>query len=239
MLVILTAAVTPHPDFAVALNDPAQRSAQYQTAVANWGEFCENTGGKLVVIETTGADPQHVLPRGCRAELIAYSPLAEDVARGKGAVEARAMDDYFEHADLPGELTFYKCTGRLSVRNAAQVVQPLRVGEIAIRRRIDGLWVDTRFFGATCGVWKSHLTGMADQVCDQEDVHLEHVMARRVLLGLGRDDLRVKRLPAHPEWEGMSGTSGTQYRVHRTSLGSKMRNSLENQIFRRAGQWTL
>jgi len=239
VLVILTAAVTPHPDFAVALSDPSTRSAQYRLTAAKWGEIADNVGGKLVIIETTGADPQQVLPRGSCAELVAYSPQPDDIKRGKGAVEARALDDYLEHAAMPPETTFYKCTGRIWIHNAPRLVQPLKVGEIAIRRRIDGLWADTRFFGTTLEVWRRHLTGMADQVYDDEDVHLEHVMARRLLLGLGHDELKVRRLPAHPEWEGMSGTSGVAYRTRRTSLGSRIRNGLEDEMSRRVGRWTL
>jgi hypothetical protein len=239
LLVILTAAVTPNPDFAVALDDPAKRSGQYLSATAKWSEVCSSAGMKLVVIETTGARPQQVIPRGSPAEFVTYSPREVDIKRGKGAVEARAMDDYFDQAELRSEMTFYKCTGRLWVRNARRLLQPLRMDEIAVRRRIDGLWADTRFFGTTCGVWRRHFTGMAEQVCDQDGFYLEHVIARRLLLGLAHDDLVIRRHAARPEWEGVSGTSGSTYRMTRNPIGSRIRNSLEDEISRRVNRWTI
>jgi hypothetical protein len=56
-LILLTAAVTPAPTFNGTLSDPTKRLQQYHRALRFWCEVANRTSGRVLVVETSGADP--------------------------------------------------------------------------------------------------------------------------------------------------------------------------------------
>ncbi len=80
----------------------------------------------------------------------AEPPSDEDVERGKDAAEAAMMDEFAETMFGDPDELWYKCTGRLSVRNFDKSI-PGRILSTTIvgRTRVNMLQMDTRSFGAT------------------------------------------------------------------------------------------
>ena len=213
---LLTAAVTPTVRHRVSVTDPEQRAAEYHAALRRWGATASRLGLDLVVVETTGAERSAFWPAGVPGRFLSCPPDAcpPDVGpatRGKGAVEAAALDHAFARAPELGEGTVYKCTGRLWVANAAALLAPLPAATARLRRTLDWSWVEGRLLGASVDVWRGVLAGMADEVDDPAGRYLEHVLADRLRPAWASGRVTVDRLPRRPVYVGRSGSTGHDY----------------------------
>jgi hypothetical protein len=83
--------------------------------------------------------------------------------------------------------------------------------EVAIRRRLDGMWVDTRFVGFGSEAWSTWFADMGKDADDRCSRYLEVVFARRLLAAMATDALTLRRFPEPPLWRGRSATSGRSY----------------------------
>lgn len=209
LTLVLTAAVAPTVSVRVTVADPEQRARDYHAAIAAWSRTAGRLGMELVVVETTGAERSAFWPPGCPGRHVGFRADAETSARGKGAVEAVALDRALAEVD---EGTVYKCTGRLWVANAERLVVPLAPDAARIRRTLDRTWVDGRFLGASTAVWRRALTGMAPEVDDGDGRYLEHVMADRLAREGVLHGTSLERFPARPAFVGRSGSTGVDYR---------------------------
>lgn len=216
--VLLTAAVTPAPQFGAAVSNPSERLAQYQQALSFWANDSTRCDWKIIVVETTGCPssqltarvPSSLLPR---IIVVPFETKAELISKGKGSVEAAAIDSALNATDLPitDESTFYKATGRLVVGNAARLLSRLPRNTAMVRRSLDGKYCDSRFFGTTVKFWKDNLSSMGDEVNDDEGRFIEHVLAHRLRDSEYRYGAAIDRFPHRPRIAGQSGTSGQKY----------------------------
>ena len=215
--ILLTAAVKPNVSGPVALTDTQERLAQYKRASAEWILLSKRMGWNISIVETTGH--AETLQRAVTSpvNVIPFTPTLAQRARGKGAVEGAAMD-HAVHTLAPNLLpreSLYKCTGRLTVRNAEHLLRSLPPASVVARGTLDLSFIDTRFFGATIDVWQDHFADAWKDVEDLNGYYLEHAVSARILIGLGTRGLSLQRFPARPQFEGQSGSTGSRYGSYR------------------------
>ena len=234
-IILLTAAVTPNPLYQAAVSDAGIRLGQYQNALANWTRQATRIGWRTAVVETTGF-PASGLLEGIpninqeQISVVSFEPDPEIIARGKGAVEAAAIDAVLTNPglDLDPSLTLYKSTGRLILRNGDQLLAKIRNNAITIRRSLDRRYCDTRFFGTTVGFWNKQLSGMAEEVDDDGGRYLEHVLAHRILDSEYQGCVTINRFHQRPLIVGQSGTTGSRYGSSQALLKARVLASMEN-----------
>ncbi|MCI7455845.1 hypothetical protein [Actinomyces urogenitalis] len=215
-LILLSAAISPRQEYIDAtrtsvptrLTDPEIRLAQYLEAVSVWTAHARSHGAKVVVVETSGTRTDE-LSRQC--ELIGYEPSARQVAGGRGAIEAAALDYALEVLDPPEDAMLIKATGRLIVPNAFHAASGLSRGVVRARGKADRTFYDSRLIVTDVGTWRRNLTGMGQQVADESGRWLERVLAMRLMEAEVLGKLTVERFPVIPEFVGSSGTTGKRY----------------------------
>ncbi|TFC41086.1 MULTISPECIES: hypothetical protein [Cryobacterium] len=221
MFIILTATVTPQVDEHIHLIDPERRREQYRSAIAKWVELSEDMDLQPFIVENSGED----LPRlvrsavGHRAHrmrhLAVSPPLPSVVSMGKGAAEAQMLNAAIQSLGSGNELEMvFKCTGRLFVRNFDRCVSQAPVQQrtlIADIPRKNFSWIDSRFFGASLGVWKSELRDVGVSSNDREGINYEHELATSVNNSAASDNVAVQNFREKPWVVGQSGTTGHLY----------------------------
>jgi hypothetical protein len=210
--ILLTATVTPQVTWDLHIQDPRVRRREYVESLRRWVSEASVLGATVVMIENSGEDLERLavdaldeVPDSLRL-VQAPPPSQADVDRGKGSAEAAMMDQFCEtFYDDPAELWF-KCTGRLFVRNLARCMPvALPPNPIIARVAMNLQQMDTRFFGSTTAIWRSHFTGAGVHVSDRDEVFLEKVLMRRVFTAMG-GGANLVRFGAQPAFLGRSGT---------------------------------
>jgi hypothetical protein len=217
-LILLTAAVTPAQTFNGVLTDPAVRLQQYHLALKFWCEVAHRTGARVLIVETSGADPSCFRQPLSAAErrrvsVLSHSPSLDVIERGIGAIEAEAIDAAMltmAHSPSDGTLVT-KVTGRLRVRNAVELSRSSDRSMFLVRRTLDRQYADSRYFQVSVALWISCMAGLADQVSDSEGRYLEHALAHRLVVAEYEDKLGVGHFARRPLVEGASGTTGRKY----------------------------
>jgi hypothetical protein len=217
-LILLTAAVTPAPTFNGTLSDPTKRLQQYHRALRFWCEVANRTSGRVLVVETSGADPMCLREPLSGSErrniaVLSHKPSAAAIGNGIGAIEAEAIDGAIltmANRRSSGML-ITKVTGRLRVRNAVALSALSDPSAFLVRRTVDRKYADSRYFQVSVTLWTSFMMGLGDQICDADGRYLEHALAQRLVLGEYEGKLRVGRFVRRPIIEGVSGTTGRIY----------------------------
>lgn len=235
--VLLTAAVTPDPRFRVALSDTEQRLRQYAESIGEWLSFAQTMGAVVVVVETSQSTDTlraHIRRPGDRLEILDYVPSATMVEKGKGSVEAGAIDHAVGVLAGKGVTAVTKVTGRLRVTNARDVLAPLDPNSVMVRRTLDRRYVDSRLIHASTDVWTGVLHDMALELNDASGTYLEHVAALRLIRAEHERGTSVMRFPRRPRFRGQSGTSGGQYGGVSNAVRSAFMERLEGLVERMA-----
>jgi hypothetical protein len=210
--ILLTATVTPQVLEDLHIRDPAERRRQYRESLRRWIPIAAKHSAMLVLVENSGEDLAR-LAHGALGEVPdllrlvqAPAPSPHDVDRGKGAAEAAMMDLFCDQfLDDPTE-TWYKVTGRLFVKNFSRCIPELLPPNSAVARvAMNFRQMDTRFFGASAGLWKEHFTGAGVHVRDRDDIFIEKILMRRMLAAMA-DGAQLLRFDAQPAFAGRSGT---------------------------------
>lgn len=216
--VLLTATVRPNTQLFLARSDPAERLAQYRRSIAHWAEGLQPIDADLLVVETSGADPDELLaevPVARRSEIRVLSYDAGEAlgAVGKGTLEAEAIRRGLEivRSESGGGHTVYKVTGRLVLTNARRLVQDLGPRAARVRMTVDRTFADTRFLGGSIGVWDRVLLADVDRIDEPRGVFLEHVVAGSLGRAVALKDVAVERFPVRPLFDGRSGSTGQLY----------------------------
>ncbi|SNS90279.1 hypothetical protein SAMN04488107_4244 [Geodermatophilus saharensis] len=233
MKILLTATVTPQVTWDLHIRDPGARRGQYVEALRRWVPVAAAHGATLVLVENSGEDltrltrdavgtvPGHL----CLVDAPAPDPA--DVERGKGATEAAMMDLFCDRFFDGPEEAWYKVTGRLFVKNFGRCVpDSLPPDSVVARVGMNLRQMDTRFFGATAGLWHDHFRDAGRHVDDRAEVFIEKVLMRRVLTALG-EGAQLLRFRAQPAWYGRSGTHAD--RVY-DSLPNRVKRLATNQV---------
>lgn len=226
--VVLTAALTPTVTHHVTVADPEERAREYAASLTRWSDTARRLGLRLVVVDTTGAPREALWPAGVEGRHLSFVADPADSARGKGAVEAAAIDHALAHAPELREGSAYKCTGRLWVANADDLLTPLPPATARIRRTLDWTWVDSRLVGASVDLWRGALAGMRSEVDDRGGRYLEHVVADRLRHAWTVEGAHLQRLGRRPVYVGRSGSTGIDYRSPRERLKGVVLQPLES-----------
>lgn len=210
---ILTAAVVPEVRYAVAVDDPKMRLSQYVHAIKYWSKVAADLHYKLCVVETSNFDLLADIQEIDESILfLQFEASAEAKSRGKGAIEADALDAAIRSLSvwLGPRSTVYKVTGRLTLKDSTGVIAGLESHSFRVRRTMDRKFCDSRIFAASFSSWGSWLTGMGADVDDSSHRFLEHVIAKRVI-DAEYAGSSVDRFIQRPVLVGQSGTSGEKY----------------------------
>ncbi len=223
---LLTASVTPDPNFTVAINDPRLRRAQYVAALSAWQKdpVLEEYG--LILLENTGADLDALLAdANMRASstvrpIACASPSPSSTSGGKGAAEASMLDYALGLQGLIDDNDLVvKVTGRLYVRRLEHLLRRRRSpASITLRTTLDLSYADTRLFAMNGDLFRRAFSGMGAMVREQEGKYLEHVLAMRTVEARFRHGAILSRFDGRPVFVGSSGTSGSDYFSSRTML---------------------
>jgi hypothetical protein len=210
--ILLTASVTPQVTWDLHIQDPLIRRRQYVESLRRWVPAAYRLGASVVIIENSGEDLERLTVDAVgevpdRVRLVnAPSPSSVEIDRGKGSAEAAMMDQFCEMTyDDPAEIWF-KCTGRLFVKNIDRCIPgALPPNPIMARVAMNLQQIDTRFFGTTAAIWRAHFTGVGVHVNDRQQVFIERVLMRRVCTALG-EGANLVRFGAQPAFFGRSAT---------------------------------
>src|SRR5438477_5223439 len=128
------------------------RLQQYSYSIAAWQKETSARGWRLAVVETSESLGQLRESVGLESEdltMLGYRPTAAELARGKGAVEASALDEVFQALNdtFEEDEAVFKVTGRLTIANLARCIASLPARTVMVRSTPDYSRVDTRLFG--------------------------------------------------------------------------------------------
>jgi hypothetical protein len=212
MKILLTATVRPQVNWDLHVQDPGVRRRQYLQSVRRWLPTASRHGATVVLVENSGEDLHRLakdafgtIPANLRL-VNAEPPTRQNIDRGKGAAEATMMDGFADAFFEDPDEVWFKCTGRLFVRNFEKCVPgdvPSR--SIVGRAKADFSQLDTRFLGATAGAWRDYFVGAGPLVRDRDEMFLEKVLMKRTLSAMG-DGVRLLRFSAQPDFIGRSAT---------------------------------
>lgn len=183
---LLTATVAPHETPDLLLRDPHRREAQYLDALARWCRALPPDWA-IVVAENSSwpASPFVDVGRELGRKVHVLECADRGSNAGKGVGEAGLLDD-FARCELAQSCEWiFKCTGRLYVDNFEKCLPSLD-GDGVCAAIVPALnHMDSRFFGASRGVFHEYFTDMGAEIEEREGIFFEHVAARRMLASLG------------------------------------------------------
>jgi hypothetical protein len=230
-----------------ALNDPHTRLAEYlKTLVFYLTEVPQLE--KILIFENSGYDftvlqlLMQELNLASKVEFVSTS-TDYDPQRGKGYGEFRMYDEGLRRSARFGPATrLWKVTGRLIVRNLAQLIESAPTFDerpclyCDLRRvpfvppSVLGHWMDTRLFAFNLSFYRLHFEGQYG--CNYIIEEGFFKIVNGLLHKGGPDQLIVPRFRLQPELLGRSGTTLKSYRRGKHRLASAARNAT-----RRVAPW--
>lgn len=212
LVVILTAAVVPSVE-RVAVQNPEVRFHQYCSAIVHWIQVSSAYPIAFHLVETSGQGDRFRETLGHVISVEDHHPRPKDHARGKGHVEARALEQAIDSLStrFGARASVFKCTGRLRITNAARLMRPLGPREVLGRATLDFTVIDTRFLGARISLWVDLLPEIATLTDENSGVNLEHAFALALLRRAQHGRLVFSRFSTKPKYEGQSGSTGEWY----------------------------
>lgn len=237
---LMTATIAPDAQAAAHTQfDPAQRLAEYQTALSHYLRlpdlkilFVDNSAYPLETLNAVAAKA------GREAHFHSYkSPIPPAYGKGRGEMEliATALDHF---RDVVGEdEPVWKVTGRLIVENLADLIatQPQGLSIYADCRDVPLIgealggnqWIDTKLIAFTPRAFRS----LIHHDWPDENFTVEKVLYQRIKPVLRRKDI-TPRFRLQPEFTGTSGGSGKNYR----SFGNRTKSTVRR-VARRVAPW--
>ena len=159
------------------LNDPKERLLDYLCAIPLWLERPEID--HVVYCDASGIRIPEELFENDKFESLAIDLRALTLAKGKGPSESRTLEYVMETSPYLSE-NFYKCTGRLFVKNFGDIHSKIdHSGEYyAIHNPTSQQWADTRFYWMNRNYYRKHIRPHLEENDDYALVHIEHIYAR-------------------------------------------------------------
>lgn len=213
LAILLTATIDPRGMTRLKRVNPAEREADYTTALAFWQRqglpvvFCENSGMRSSTIDAVAAS-------GGQTEILIFDDPQHDPQRGKGYGEMRILAHALERSATMAQADLViKVTGRYRIRNFHAFVEPFRQSDANVVINLERFltWADTRFFAFRPAFFQEYVAPEAEGVDDAGGNGFEPVWARavhRCLVAGGA----WRPLPAFPVIEGVYGTENQPYR---------------------------
>jgi hypothetical protein len=227
MVLLLTATIEPGRTVMVTRRDPLVRLGDYQHALRHWLAggairrivFCENSSYDLSSLKDIAAGYEN-----CDTEFISFSGNQSGATKGKGYPELEMIRHALDtSALLAGSEIIIKCTGRLTVRNAAHLFRSMTKCDFDVMCALKSHLsiADSRVFAATPAFFRSYLFPKLSIVDDNSGVYFEHALARATASAIS-EHCKWRPFPSFPLIEGVSGTDGSIRTNSRLVGGAKM-----------------
>ena len=235
----LTATIDPGATLFVERRDPQTRLNDYMSALDTWLSyavtrrvvFCENSGFNLSPLVRLAE--RH---RDCTVEFVSFNGNDAGAVRGKGYSELRLIEHAMSASTVLGDSEIvFKCTGRLTVRNAVPLFKAIAASDFDIMCPLaHRLTVaDSRVFAATPTCIREHLLTRIEMIDDRRQVNVEHALACAAASAVA-SRMEWRPFPIFPHVVGLSGTtgkSGTERSVKRVARA--VYHSLSRMVYER------
>jgi hypothetical protein len=210
-VLLLTATIDPGATLMVARKDPNVRLRDYQQALTAW--LSSGATRKIVFYENSGFDIsslREISHRFPEHEVEFHSFLGNEsgASKGKGYSELMGIARVMEQSQLIGNCRLMvKCTGRLTVRNAAKLFRLIEDVEFDVMCTLGRnlAFADSRLFVAQPSFVSQYLIPQHTIIDDSNGVFFEHALACAMARALA-DRKRWRPFPLFPDIRGMSGT---------------------------------
>lgn len=224
-VVVLTATISPDPKMPnLVVRDAKSRLDQYKRSVEWWAKTCSRYGYHLMVVENSGQVEKLAEFRSERVQLLAVAEQTSlEVRQGKGSGEAAMLMQ--ASLALKEHPVILKCTGRLKVLNAADLIRSHLAEpncETAIPWSSSFRKVDTRCFTANPHFLQTWMAQIQTLVSDEEGCDLESQSARWLLTQIAEGQ-QIHDTSRTPAIVGSSATQGIKY----TERKARLRLSIE------------
>ena len=210
---MLTATIDPGETLSVVRRDPQTRLNDYLCALEAWLScavttrvvFCENSGFDLAPLARLAA-----CHHDRTVEFISSRGNDAGPVRGKGYSELKLIEHAMHASTLlsSSEIVF-KCTGRLTVRNAVPLFNAIAAADFDIMcplaRRLSV--ADSRVFAATPACIREHLLTKTEMIDDMRHINVEHALACAAASAVA-SRMTWRPFPVFPHVVGISGSTG-------------------------------
>lgn len=210
---VLTATIAPQSVPLAASYKPEERLSEYQTALRRWIKVSDRFD-RILWVENSGDPSVAQVVTEFREAVVIDSFRGNELSavHGKGYGEAVILEHVAESIDTHTNAEYIvKCTGRLFVRNIAQLIRCLDSRpDLVVKPTRDLRYADSRLFAVRRVALGSLLDGFKESVSDPEGVFFEHVLARQALR-FAEQGKRVTTWPAPILYTGKSASTGRRY----------------------------
>lgn len=224
IVILLTACINPNGMPYTVINSVEERRSQYIKAL---DFYLNNTKLPIVFCENSNADISKSYFKQIsskRLEILTFDGN-NDKTHGKGYGEAEIIEYAINHSTMIYKNTcLVKITGRLILNNIKSLVRQLNLGilpksSIICSFNSDFVTADSRLIIAPCNFYKMFLKNK-DKIDDNRGVYFEHVLSRTI-----KEQRVYSFFPfiSEPQIIGISGSTGTEYKIPETSSEYKMR----------------
>lgn len=195
------------------LSDVSVRLNQYHTAIIKW--LKKSNFSKIIFIENSGYPfdyKQYEMiadKLGKKFEYIsADSFVDETIKYGKSYGEIKIINEAIEKSQLlKDETYFYKCTGRLFIRNCNSLLREKHCKETVFTGVPDDKWAFTWFFKVNKDFYEKHLSQAFNEVNDYQGIFMEHIYYK--VLSSHLDEIELFR--KYPNVTGVSAGTNSKY----------------------------
>ena len=241
LVLLMTATIDPGATPMVARNDPLMRLRDYQESLETW--LACGAARKIVLYENSGYDIgplKKIVSRfpGHNVEFHSFLGNDSGPSRGKGYSELAGIARVLSQSSLLQNCKYIaKCTGRLTVGNAAKLFRLIEAEQFDVMcpLKMNLRFAPSRFFVATPRFISDYLVPQQSIIDDNRGVFFEHALACATARALS-DRGRWLPFPIFPDIRGISGTYGVSqtYTSLKRALLS-MFHRLENYVYAREG----
>jgi len=159
------------------VNDPRERLCDYLCAIPLWLErpeldhvvYCDASGFRI---------PEEIFEND-KFESLSLDLRKLTLERGKGPSESRTLQYVIETSPYLSE-NFYKCTGRLFVKNFGEIHSQIdHAAEFYVIQKTEGFhWADTRFYWLNRNYYRKQIQPHLEENNDYAWVNTEHIHYR-------------------------------------------------------------
>ncbi len=211
---LLPSAIAPSPSTPFQeITDPNLRMKQTIRAIKNWLRIADRLAFQIIVGDNTGhakhlarefksrkVDPQKI------RFLDLDQPSKDDIARGKGACETRALIEMLSDTQLSQDSIIAKSNARYFTTNAVSLIKALSddfdfAGWPYPRMNL----IDTTFFLGRTSFLKNILPEIYIKTDDRSGIFVEKLYATKTLF---QSNCEFERLAYQPAIFGQSGSTG-------------------------------
>lgn len=195
------------------LSDVNTRLDHYHSAITKW--IKNSDFQKIVFIENSGYDFNYkkyesiAAKLGKQFEFISAEAFVEETIKyGKSYGEIKIINEAVEKSKLlKDEDSFYKCTGRLFIKNCNSILKEKHKSDTVFSGIPSDKWAFTWFFKVDKEFYKKYLSETYKEVDDYNGIFMEHIYYKILSANLDKIDTFYR----YPNVEGVSAGTNSPY----------------------------